>query len=198
MTTKKINPALLKMAMDSINQLPGQDKSAFVPPPDPVAAGGMPMDPAMAGAPMDPMAAGGMPPVDPAMMAGGAMPPMDPAMLEQVLPPEAPVPADTGGADDLKSQIKEVLEETGVIKAPKQKPEEMVAQLESKLDAILSHLGIQAVETPQPEEAAPEGTMSSGTSGASSELNLSGAAEEKTASETASNRIRNAINRLNS
>ena len=69
----QINPELLKMARQNV-------KKAFVAAgdpamgADPAAAGGAPMDPAMAG--MDPAAAGGAP-MDPAMMAGG-MP--DPAM----------------------------------------------------------------------------------------------------------------------
>jgi hypothetical protein len=75
------NNKLYQLAMHNLEVADaGTEKQSFIPmlggtppPPDP-AAGGMPMDPAMA-------AGGGGMPMDPSMAAaGGAMPPMDPSM----------------------------------------------------------------------------------------------------------------------
>jgi len=94
-----INPVLLDYA--DWRLAGDHEKAAFVPggAADPAAAGGMPMDPAMAGGampPMDPMAAGGAPPMDPAM-AGGA-PPMDPMAMAGAPPAAAPAAAPANGA----------------------------------------------------------------------------------------------------
>jgi len=74
-----------------------------MPPPGDPAAGGMPMDPAaMGGMPMDPAAMGGAP-MDPAMMAAmGGMPPpgVDPATAGMLggMPPADPAAAGAAGA----------------------------------------------------------------------------------------------------
>lgn len=194
----KINQQLLKMAMDNVERL---HKQSFVPPPTGGAPPmgpppGAPMDPGMGGMPMDPAMMGGMPPMDPAMMSG--MPPMDPAMMGGApagpVPGEAvmdePVPAPGGGEGDMKSQIKEVLTETGVIKPDKKKPEQQYAELESKLDVLLTHFGLHdqvtknlsdATEDPTAKKEEPgsamdsQGQPSSMDSGSVSSPDISGA-----------------------
>jgi len=74
----RYNPALFKLAMESLTQ--SLEKSSFVPmnPGMPTAPTQPPLDPAAA--------AGAAPPMDPAMMGGaGGAPPMDPAMMDPAM-----------------------------------------------------------------------------------------------------------------
>lgn len=163
----KFNPALYDIAVNEVKKI---QKQSFVPPPDPNAMaaggapmppGGAPMDPAMmagGGAPMDPAMMGGAPPMDPAMMAGGGapMPPIDPAMLVEAMgamaPPEggegAPAPSGGSTDEDIRSIIRDELTAAGVIKPKKMKPEDQYAQLDSKLNKLLEHFGIEVPPTP--------------------------------------------------
>ena len=109
------------------------------------------------------------------------------AMLSQADPSAAAggapagAPAGQPDATQLKNAIREELTDAGVIKAPKKKPEEMFAQLEAKLDAIVKHFNI-AVELPTPVEPAAggeaggstAGTMAPGSSGQASSTPLGG------------------------
>ena len=149
------------------------DKVAFVPPgpgampPDPMAGGGMPMDPAMMGGamPPDPMA-GGMP-MDPAML-GGAMPP-DP-MAGGMMPPgpapedvgalagEAPAPETIGNmsTDDFKMFLAETMSEVqqgGAEAGPVEDPrigelEAQVAEMEEIVAGLTGDKGIVPEDAP--------------------------------------------------
>lgn len=176
-----IKRAREKQSFVSAEQL-AQSQAAM----DPAMAGmvdpatGQPMDPAMmqgGGAPpMDPAA---MMAIDPAMAAGAApmdpsMMGMDPAAMQQQqqaamapdgLPSEG-VPAEGGGGGDnqnIKETIKEVLQETGVIKEEKPKPEEQYAYLTSLMESIAGHLNIPLPEKPiAGEEGGGAGSGSEG------------------------------------
>jgi len=124
-----INQELVKFARHNLSRLNGgQEKKAFVPSQDIVAAGGPPpaapgspgappMDPAMAGGapPMDPAMAGGMP-MDPAMAGGAPLPP--PPGAGAGMPPEAGAPPAAGGQqvvmniDELRQVVMEALQAT--------------------------------------------------------------------------------------
>lgn len=124
-----INQELVKFARHNLTRLNGgQEKKAFVPSQDIVAAGGPPpaapgspgappMDPAMAGGapPMDPAMAGGMP-MDPAMAGGAPLPP--PPGAGAGMPPEAGAPPAAGGQqvvmniDELRQVVMEALQAT--------------------------------------------------------------------------------------
>jgi hypothetical protein len=163
--TTKINEALFRVALAAIN---GLEKSSFTEPPqpqDPSAAGAPPGAP-----PMDPSMMGGAPPMDPSMAGGaGSMPPIDPAMLAQLagaggMPPGMAPAADglaqngvnasppSAASPDLKQQIKEVLSETGVIKAPKIKPEQQFEYIANCLQSIASQLSLQLPPPPSVDD----------------------------------------------
>jgi hypothetical protein len=164
-----INPALADLVHSSINQMLSKAAAVPIPPPQQQQAGMPPMDPSMMSAVMG-GAGGGMPPMDPSMMgdAGGGMPPVDPSMLAELLASAGPA----GGADpsqaapageaaapaapatppapggDVKEQIRAVLQEEGLVKAKKRKPDEVIADFERKIDALLAHFGIQVPAAP--------------------------------------------------
>lgn len=164
--------------------------------------GAPPMDPAMmgeGGMPPPP----GMPPMDPAAMGGGA-PPMDPmagmpmgpdglpmAGMGQGAPtPEAPAPDGGSSGGDIKNQIKQVLEETGVIKAPKLKPDDHYNHLHSILQEVCKALGVKCpAYTPTEGEGKSKGAGggSSGSSGGSKGTEKPAASQGQASTEALSN-----------
>lgn len=137
----------------------GISKSAFVPMPPEGDPG---MDPAMGGAPMDPMA-GGAPPMAPGMdPAMGGAPPMDP--MAGGAPPVPSGPP----SHDIKTQIKEVMEEAGIIKPEKLSPEDNTKWLHQKLDAIMNFLQLPIPEKPTKDGKGGEGGAGAGAEGGAS------------------------------
>lgn len=122
---------------------PGGDPSMGGPPPD-MGPGG---DPSAGAPPMPPAG------VDPASMgmATGTPPPMDPSM-GMPPPPAPPAPQ----PDAVKDQIKEVLQETGVIKAPKLSPQEQFQHVVDCLQAIGNAIGVQLPKPPTSSEGKPK------------------------------------------
>ena len=109
-----------------LQQLASQMQGAGVAPMDPSMMGGAP--------PMDPAAAGGAPPMDPSMMGGA--PPMDPSMMGGAPPmpkasamdPNAMQPAPAPAAPQQP--------------APGQDMDKRLKDLETTVDKIAKHLGI--------------------------------------------------------
>lgn len=186
--TTKINTSLLKVALSAIDGLRKESFTAAPPPqPDPSMAGEMPPGAAPMDPSMDPSMAGA-PPVDPMAAAAGApMPQLDPAMLAQLLgagggAPPGMVPAGDGlpqnginasapstPSQDLKTQIKEVLAETGVIKAPKIKPEQQFQYIADCLQAIASQLSLQLPPPPTADTGENKDSNSGGSKPSSSQ-----------------------------
>ena len=204
----RYNPALFNILMDTLQQ-----KEGFVqlPPIDPAQAaqGGIPMDPSMAagggGTPpgADPSMMGGAPPqgadpamagMDPSMMGA---PPADPAAagMDNGMPGgdvnvnSAPAPAGSpGDSGDVESKIRKVLEETGVIKAPKLKAEEMLVHIQRSLESIGAALGVRIDPMPVAQK---EGTKSdSGGSSSSAQKPATKSAEAEPAISKALRQLR--------
>lgn len=197
----RFNPSLFKLAIAELQ------KCSFVPMPggqapiegDPAAQGGDPSQMAAQGgmppggvdpSQMDPAAlaqmVGSVPQPASGMIEGGGAPislqgmPQDPSMVAGIPPidPGALAGGDAGGGSpDIKKQIHEALVENGVVKAPKVKPEQQFAHIQSVLEAICSALGIQCPPMP----VAETGAKGEGSSGGSSN---SGVSSDKKASAT--------------
>ena len=172
-----VNEQLLKMAMYNLEKLAEMDKDAFEPmlggqqpqqPQDP-AAGGAPVDPAMAaaqqGAPVDPAAAGGAPAAgSPPPAAAPAAPsaPMDPSMMDAMVQAVRQVMQESGGGQQQGG---------GKGKGGKD-VEERLGAIEAALAQVLQTLNLaspdQAVADAMSQNAKPQAAgLSSGSGGPS-------------------------------